>query len=254
MFRGVGHVLGGKVLFEDVHLDVPPGTVLAVLGPSGSGKSTLLRMAAGLSRPLTGTVTAPRGVGYAFAEPRLLPWRTALDNVVFALGRRPRPPDLDRGRALLARLGLAGSEGARPGRLSTGMRQRVSLARALMPAAPLLVLDEPTSALDVRLREEVSTALLALGADAASAVLWATHDPYEAARVADEVLVLTPAERPRHTFVPLVPRGRRTPEDTDRAARAITLALTGPSPTGAYGAAAAPYAGPPAPDPLGEHT
>ncbi|WP_406863619.1 ATP-binding cassette domain-containing protein [Streptomyces sp. HUAS MG47] len=249
VFRGVGHVLGDRPLFEDVHLDVPPGAVLAVLGPSGAGKSTLLRMAAGLVRPTTGTVTAPRRMGYAFAEPRLLPWRTALENVVFALGRRARQPDLERGRSLLARLGLAGSEGSRPAELSTGMRQRVSLARALMPGAPLLVLDEPTSALDVRLRAEVRTALLELSADAASAVLWSTHDPYEAAQVADEVFVLTPAASTRHTSVPLVPRSLRSTEDVDAAARAITRCLTAtgtPSP-------APSHAGPSAADPLGDH-
>ncbi|MCX4904259.1 ABC transporter ATP-binding protein [Streptomyces sp. NBC_00878] len=236
-FRGVSHVVGGRAVFERFDLDVPPGSVLAVLGASGAGKSTLLRLAAGVRRPTAGTVSAPGRVGYAFAEPRLLPWRSALENVVFALGRPARPADLERARDLLARLGLTDVDRSYPAELSTGMRQRVSLARALMPGAPLLVLDEPTSALDVRLRAEVRDVLLALAREADSTVLWATHDPSEAARAADRVLVLTPAVSPRHTFLPLAPRARRDAEDVDRAAKAITEALT--SPTGPHRASPA---------------
>ncbi|MFI7502175.1 ABC transporter ATP-binding protein [Streptomyces sp. NPDC049687] len=236
-FRGVSHVFGSNTVFEGFDLDVAPGSVLAVLGASGAGKSTLLRMAAGLQQPTAGTVSAPDDVGYAFAEPRLLPWRTALENVVFALGRPAQPADLEKGHALLARLGLDRADRAYPAELSTGMRQRVALARALMPGAPLLVLDEPTSALDVRLRAEVRECLLELAREADSTVLWATHDPYEAAQVADEVLVLTPTVSPRHAFVPLSPRGRRGTRDIDQTARAITEALTsstGTSPSFAH--------------------
>ncbi|MEU5164500.1 ABC transporter ATP-binding protein [Streptomyces sp. NPDC020875] len=233
-FRAVGHAYRSRRLFHDLHLDVPAGTVLAVLGPSGVGKSTLLRLAAGLHRPTTGAVTAPGRVGYAFAEPRLMPWRTALENVVFALGRRPSDADREHAHSLLTRLGLADSAPAYPAALSTGMRQRVALARALIVRAPLLILDEPVSALDITLRAEVRRTLLELARDAGSTVLWSTHDPHEAAITARQALIIRPGG---HRILPLgpTPDGGRDGEAVARAEAEIVAALTGPDAQGAPG-------------------
>jgi NitT/TauT family transport system ATP-binding protein len=190
------------VALERVSFRVPQGQVVAVLGPNGSGKSTLLRLIAGVLAPDEGSVliqaTQVAGpdarVGLAFQEPRLLPWRTVLDNVAFPLelagwerGRREA-----RARELLDRVGVVGFERAHPAQLSGGLSQRVGIARALALGPPVLLLDEPFSALDSLTRDRLNLELLRLWEATGSTVVLVTHSIPEAVFLADRVLVLSP--------------------------------------------------------------
>jgi NitT/TauT family transport system ATP-binding protein len=213
---------------ESVGLDVPGGSVVAVIGPNGSGKSTLLRVAGGLLRPDAGRVELdgqpiqgpdPR-VGFVFQEPRLLPWRDVLGNVAFPLevARRPPTERLGRARGLLELVGLRAFARVRPHELSGGMRQRVAIARALALEPELLLLDEPFSALDALTRERFNVELLGLWARTRTTILLVTHSITEAVFLSDRVVVLSPRPGRVVADVPVdLPRPRRL-ADLDAAA------------------------------------
>jgi len=195
-FSGVGKHYRGRAVLSSLDLTLEPGEILAILGPSGIGKSTLLRLAAGLDRPSQGTVTlATRRLGFVFQEPRLLPWRTALENVALPLlaqGIPPRPAR-ERAAAMLARLELAAFAGAYPDMLSGGMRQRVSLARAFVVEPELLLLDEPFTGLDPELRRAIRRTLETLLAASGAAALHVTHDIGDIPAATSRILRLTAA-------------------------------------------------------------
>ncbi|WP_249124636.1 ATP-binding cassette domain-containing protein [Saccharopolyspora erythraea] len=193
---------GGRAVLSEVTADVRGGEVLAVLGPSGAGKTSLLRVVAGLLAPSGGSVRTPPGrLGYAFAEHRLLPWRTVLQNVLIPLGRREGRTARERALSLLDEFGVGGTADRRPAELSGGMRQRVALVRALVVRPALLLADEPLSAVDRQARRSATAAACRhLGGAAA---LWVTHDPEEAAAVAERALLIGTGGRAR-----LVPTSR----------------------------------------------
>ena len=190
-------VYGGETLFEDLSLDLPAGRTTCLLGPSGVGKSSLLRLIAGLAVGAEGRATDGMDrtldgrVAYMAQQDLLLPWLSALDNVLLGprlRGRHDRR-EAERARALLARVGLAGQEAKRPAQLSGGMRQRVALARTLLEARPVVLMDEPFGSLDAITRSEMQT--LAAGLLADRTVLLVTHDPLEALRLGHQVRVLS---------------------------------------------------------------
>ncbi|MFC5184621.1 ABC transporter ATP-binding protein [Actinomadura harenae] len=180
---------------DDVSLDVPKGTLTAVVGPSGSGKSSLLAVAATLITPDAGTVTVEgtdttgmsRGdlarlrrhkIGIVFQQPNLLASLTAVEQLqVMAQidGRRPVRVR-DRARELLDAVGLAGEADRRPHQLSGGQRQRVNIARALMNDPTVLLIDEPTSALDHERGAAIIDLVTALTHQKATATVLVTHD------------------------------------------------------------------------------
>jgi NitT/TauT family transport system ATP-binding protein len=180
---------------------VPVGSIAAVVGPNGSGKSTLLRLISGLLAPDEGqvlvdgsVVTGPDArVGLAFQEPRLLPWRTLLDNVCLPLELAgvPLPQRRERGHELLAQVRLNGFDDAYPAQLSGGMGQRAGIARALALEPRVLLLDEPFSALDALTRERLNLELLGLWERTRPTILLVTHSIAEAVFLADRVLVLS---------------------------------------------------------------
>ncbi len=194
---------GGRLpVLDGLSLAVGGGEIVALIGPNGSGKSTLLRVMAGLLTPERGTVTldgetitAPDArIGLVFQEPRLLPWRSASDNIAYPLELAgwSRPRRDDRLAALTELVALDPSVmGNRPAELSGGQRQRVSLARALALEPGVLLLDEPFSALDALSRERFDLELLRLWEQAAPTIVLVTHSISEAILVADRVAVLS---------------------------------------------------------------
>lgn len=195
-FENVRFAYDTKLVLDGVDLFVPQGTVTALMGPSGCGKSTLVAIAAGLLAPVSGQVRHRcTRIGVMFQEPLLLPWRTALDNVAFALkaDRLDAVQRRGKSRDVLARVGLTGDDIAKyPRQLSGGMRQRVALARALVVEPDLLLLDEPFSGLDVGLAQQMLALVRSLVERGSVSVLAVTHDPREAARFAEKVFVLSP--------------------------------------------------------------
>ena len=198
---------GEREVIRGVSMTIEAGEVVCVIGPSGSGKSTLLRCINGLERYEAGRITvAGRIVDPAHAAIRqvrtevamvfqrfnLFPHRTALENVVEGpiwVKREPRAEAMERGRTLLARVGLAGREDARPAQLSGGQQQRVAIARALAMRPRAVLFDEPTSSLDPELVGEVLGVMRSLAEDGMT-MLVVTHEMAFAREVADRVLFL----------------------------------------------------------------
>jgi NitT/TauT family transport system ATP-binding protein len=186
---------------SSVSFRVEQGQFVAILGPSGCGKSTLLMMVGGLEATTAGAIsvggtpmTAPRtSIGIMFQDSTLLPWKSALDNVLFPIRvlKRPIEQYRDAAQTLLERVGLGGFEHKKPHELSGGMRQRVAICRALVYDPDLLLMDEPFSALDAITRDEMNELLLDLWQQYTKTALFVTHSIREAVFLADRVLVMT---------------------------------------------------------------
>ena len=192
--RGLSKRYGTRDVLRNTHLKIEPGEFIAIVGRSGCGKSTLLRLVAGLEAASAGTLStdgkAVNGLHddtrIMFQEARLLPWRRVLDNVALGLPREQR----ERGREVLAQVGLAERENEWPARLSGGQRQRVALARALVHQPRLLLLDEPLGALDALTRIEMHRLIEGLWQQHRFTALLVTHDVQEAVALADRVILI----------------------------------------------------------------
>ena len=183
--RDVTVAFGDKKVLQDCGFSLGAGEHLALMGPSGCGKTTLLRIALGLQMPDSGTVRCDSARPAAvFQEPRLLPWRTALENVVLPL----KAGEDARERALqwLGKLEIAEAAELYPDELSGGMQQRVSIARAMAVQPDFLVLDEAFKGLDEELRKRVLELLV--GTLDKTAVLLATHSEEEARALGCRIL------------------------------------------------------------------
>jgi NitT/TauT family transport system ATP-binding protein len=222
--RGVGKRFGPLAVLDDISLEVGPGEIVAVVGPSGCGKSTLLRILGGLERADAGTVEtvgAPPSaslnpITYVFQDFALLPWRSVIDNVGFALEHRVRDGARRREMAAqaLAALGLSEFHDAFPKQLSGGMKQRVGLARALAVKPAVLLMDEPLSALDAQTRELFMADLVRLLAREPFAGVYVTHNLDEAALLARRIVVLSRRPgRVRRVFDVETPVGARVADD-----------------------------------------
>jgi NitT/TauT family transport system ATP-binding protein len=187
---------------DRVSLKQNRGEFVSIVGPSGCGKSTLMMIAAGLTSSSEGRVliennlvdAARTDLGIVFQNHVLLEWRTALENVM--LQAVARKMDLkvaeQRARALLAAVGLTGFENKYPHSLSGGMKQRVSICRALIHDPPHLLMDEPFGALDSLTRDQLVLDLQRICSDRSTAVLFITHSIAEAVFLSDRVIVMTP--------------------------------------------------------------
>ncbi len=193
---------GDVQALSDVTFTQSRGEFVSHVGPSGCGKSTLLMIAAGLIQPSGGTVQAqgrtidrPRtDIGIVFQNPVLLEWRTALGNIMLQAEARnmDRAEARSRARDLLASVGLDGFEDKYPHELSGGMRQRVSICRALIHRPDHLLMDEPFGALDALTRDQLVLDLQALVSERRMTVLFITHSIAEAVFLSDRVVVMTP--------------------------------------------------------------
>lgn len=191
---------GSLEVLEDVNFSIAPEEFVCLLGPSGSGKSTILRLLAGLLHPSGGEIrfNAPGNgrkprLGLVFQQANLMPWRTALQNILLPLELQGIEPHQARMRAqeMIELTGLQGFENTWPQNLSGGMAQRVALARALIHDPDLLLLDEPFGALDALTREQMQEELLHIWGARKKTVLMVTHSISEAILLSDRVLVLS---------------------------------------------------------------
>lgn len=195
---------GGRRVVDDVSFVIPAGQVTCLLGPSGCGKSTTLRMIAGVDMQDAGRILVDgslicdtvfripperRAIGLMFQDFALFPHLSVADNVGFGLPRHA-PGRAARIDALLERVRLTGFGAKFPHELSGGEQQRVALVRALAPRPRILLMDEPFSGLDERLRDDIRDDTLALLKEEGAAVLLVTHEPHEAMRMADEILLM----------------------------------------------------------------
>ena len=195
---------------RDVSLTVGAGEFVSVVGPTGCGKSTLLNMGAGLLTPSSGRVTVfgeplsgiNTRAGYMFQAESLMPWRTALGNVMAGLEFRGVANARPLAEDWLKRVGLGGFGDRYPHQLSGGMRKRVSLAQTLVLDPDIILMDEPFSALDIQTRQLMENEVLDLWNAKKKAVLFITHDLDEAIAMSDRVVVLSagPASRPIDEF------------------------------------------------------
>lgn len=204
---------------RDISFTVPAGGFYSLVGPSGSGKSTVLRSLAALESPSSGEILlgqqTPKAriksheVGMAFQDAALLPWRSVRKNIEFAREMAGLPRDPDYVDELIGLVGLRGFERSRPAQLSGGMRQRVSIARALVIRPRLLLLDEPFGALDELLRQNLNMELQRIWMHQNISTVMVTHSVSEAVLLSDAVVVMgsrpgrveriidVPFERPR---------------------------------------------------------
>ncbi len=201
--EGIAKRYGATAIFQDLWLTVPRGAFTCVIGHSGCGKTTVLNILAGLDQPSEGVVIVD---GQAIDRPSLdhavifqghslLPWRTVMGNVAYAVASKHRAWPKAQVRAhtqtFIDRVGLTGSENKRPAELSGGMKQRVGIARALSIEPKIMLMDEPFSALDAltrgTLQDEVRRICLTTGQTA----FMITHDVDEAIYLADRIVLMT---------------------------------------------------------------
>jgi sulfate transport system ATP-binding protein len=201
--EGATKHFGDFLALDDVSIDVPDGSLTALLGPSGSGKSTLLRCIAGLEAPDSGTITISgrdatrvavqdRGVGFVFQHYAAFKHMTVGQNVGFAMSIRKRPKSEVKARVdeLLRLVHLEGLVDRFPSQLSGGQRQRMALARALAVEPKVLLLDEPFGALDATVRKELREWLRRLHDEVHVTTIFVTHDQEEAMDVAEQIVVM----------------------------------------------------------------
>jgi sulfate/thiosulfate transport system ATP-binding protein len=201
--KDVTKQFGAFTALDQVSVEVPGGSLVALLGPSGSGKSTLLRVIAGLERPDTGTVlldgadvtsipTQRRGVGFVFQHYAAFKHMSVRENVAFGLKLRRMPKRDVRARVdeLLELVQLGGLAERYPAQLSGGQRQRMVLARALAVRPKVLLLDEPFGALDARVRAELRAWLRRLHDEVDVTSVFVTHDQEEAMELADRIVLM----------------------------------------------------------------
>jgi NitT/TauT family transport system ATP-binding protein len=202
-FDRVRTSFAGAIVLDDISFDVRSGEFICLLGPSGCGKSTTLRLMGDLLQADEGTIevlgrppsASWHELSYVFQSPRLLPWRTALDNVCLGMELRgtggSKAQRQARAREHLDRAGLGADVEKYPGALSGGERQRVSIARALAVDPSIILMDEPFSALDVRTKRSLREEILGIWQQTGKTIVFVTHDIDEALYLADTVVIFS---------------------------------------------------------------
>ncbi len=201
----VYHSYGAEDAVRGVSLRIEPGEIVCLLGHSGCGKTTLLRLLAGIERPYAGNiliddrlvagksafiVPEKREVGLMFQDFALFPHLTVIENVMFGLASLSNEDRLKEAKRALSRVGLLHTADDHPHMLSGGMQQRVALARAIVPRPRVMLMDEPFSGLDRRTRDRVRDETLAILREMRATTVVVTHDPDEALRIADRIVLM----------------------------------------------------------------
>lgn len=174
---------GGETVIDNFSLELEKGSRIALMGPSGCGKTSLLKAIAGLMKPRSGSVSVDGSISCVFQEPRLLPWLSALENINAVLS--DSPSTMPEARKWLEAVGLGEAADKRPEELSGGMRQRLSIARALAYGGEVLLLDEPLKGMDADTEDSVK-ALILREAEGKTLIL-VTHNEAEARAFADSI-------------------------------------------------------------------
>ncbi len=222
---------------EDIDLTIRHGEFVSILGPSGCGKSTLLMLLSGLMKSSGGTIDVDdkridgpnSDVGIVFQRDVLLEWRSALQNIMIQaeIRKAPLDPARERARQLLRMVSLQDFETSYPKELSGGMRQRVSICRALLHKPKLLLMDEPFGALDAMTRDQLQLDLLRLCSDDDMTVFFITHSIPEAVFLSDRVVVMSPRPGRIERIIDIdLPRPRRLAMRDDPKFVAYTHELT----------------------------
>jgi NitT/TauT family transport system ATP-binding protein len=219
-FPAIERGSGPTTAIDDLDFVIDGHVFVSVVGPSGCGKSTLLNIVSGIDAPSRGSVKVSEGdrparLGYVFQDPRLLPWRTVMDNMLYVLDGRGDDARR-RAREYLAMVGLEDSGDRFPAQLSGGMQQRVGIARAFVVEPDVLLMDEPFSHLDAITARGLRDQLQEIWVRTRKTVLFVTHDVMEAVQLSDRIVVLAPGGR-LYADIPIdLPRPRRA-SDTDVA-------------------------------------
>jgi NitT/TauT family transport system ATP-binding protein len=212
---------------DDLSFEIGGHVFVSVVGPSGCGKSTLLNIVSGIEEPSGGKVSVSEGerdarLGYVFQEPRLLPWRTVMQNMLYVIESDNGDPR-ERAMTYLRMVGLQEAEDQFPSQLSGGMQQRVGIARAFSVEPDLLLMDEPFSHLDAITARSLREQLQEIWAQTKKTVLFVTHDITEAVQLSDRVLMLAPGGR-LYADIPIdLPRPRRASDTQVATAQAELL-------------------------------
>lgn len=217
-----------KQVLQDINIVCDPGDITVVVGPSGCGKSTLLNLVAGLLTPVRGTIVLPsdrpnepRRVGYVFQSAALVPWRTVWENALLGAEIVGRADEMaSRCEALMRTYGLWEFARSFPASLSGGMQQRVSIIRAVLSGAKVMLMDEPFSNTDFALRRELQRDVFRIVNAERLITLIVTHDINDAVQMGDRILVLGGRPASVRLQIP-IPLGRSNPPDGFRAASQI---------------------------------
>lgn len=191
-FKSVSTHYKKKKVIDDLSFSLKKGEVIALLGPSGCGKTTILNVTAGLLKETSGKVHVhTKKMGYVFQEHRLLPWKTVIDNILFVINDDDKKRKYEKAMRTLKMVGLDHVSDYFPAQLSGGMKQRVSIARAFAINPAMILMDEPFSAIDTELKSDLQNDLMELINNHSTGILYVTHDPLEAIKLADRILILS---------------------------------------------------------------
>jgi NitT/TauT family transport system ATP-binding protein len=192
--KGLNKKFDNLSLFSDFSIEFQEGTITSILGPSGCGKTTLLNIIGDTIKPDSGQLTGFSGktVSYIFQDPRLLPWKTVEENIDFVLTREMQAEQRHRITGQLIKLmELEDFSGFYPSKLSGGMRQRVSIARAFAYPSEIILMDEPLKGLDIKLKLNLIRIFSRMWQADKRTVIFVTHDVDEALLLGNDIIVLS---------------------------------------------------------------